>query len=391
MRPRPTIRLRLTALYALLVFLAGGLLLAVSYALLDRHLHDTLSDAAADGVLRDLRGQYVLALLAVTVMAVLLGWLIAGRALSRLRAIEAAASAVSGESLGRRVALQGPDDELRELANAFDAMLERLDAAFASQKRFVANASHELRTPLTVLRTEVEVALSDSDATAADLRATAEVVREEVMRFEALLESLLALARSEAGALESDEQVDLAETTRRVVERLRHDAAENAVRLSLHAERTMVAGDPDLLEQLVFNLVENAVTHNSRDGFAVVRLGPRGADALLEVTNSGPRVPDEELALLTEPFHRFDRRRPGRGAGVGLSIVRAVATAHGGRLGLAPRDEGGLVAEVVLPGLRDGRARPGLRGSARTRPAPGAPWTEPRAQRGGRRRRSRSR
>ena len=372
MRPRPTIRLRLTALYALLVFLAGGLLLAVSYALLDRHLHDTLSGAAADGILRDLRGQYVLALLAVTVMAVLIGWLIADRALGRLRAIEEAAAAVSGESLGRRVALEGPDDELRELANAFDAMLERLDAAFASQKRFVANASHELRTPLTVLRTEVEVALADPDAPATELRAMAEVVREEVKRFEALLDSLLALARSEAGALERDEQVDLAETARRVVERLRREADQDSVRLSLHAERTLVAGDPDLLEQLVFNLVENAVSHNSGDGFAVVRLGPRGTEAVLEVENSGPRVPEDEVALLTEPFHRHDRRRPGRGAGVGLSIVRAVAGAHGGRLRLAAREEGGLIAEVALPAARGERARPALRGSARTRPAPRA-------------------
>jgi signal transduction histidine kinase len=365
MRPRPTIRLRLTALYALLVFLAGGLLLAVSYALLDGHLHDALSNRAADGVLRDLRGQYVLALVAVTVMAVLLGWLIAGRALRRLREIEAAASAVSGESLSRRVALAGPDDELRELANSFDAMLERLDSAFASQKRFVANASHELRTPLTVLRTEVEVALSDPDATAGDLRATAEVVREETTRFEALLDSLLALARSEAGAIESDEPVDLAETCRRVVDRIRSEAAADGVRLSLHAERVSVQGEPDLLEQLVFNLVENAVAHNCKDGFAVVRLEPRGTEAVLELTNSGPRVPPEEVRLLTEPFHRLDRRRAGRGAGVGLSIVRAVATAHGGRLRLAARDDGGLLAEVVLPAIRAEPARVAAPGSRR--------------------------
>jgi signal transduction histidine kinase len=372
MRPRPTIRLRLTALYALLVFLAGGLLLAVSYALLDGHLHDTLSDRDADTVLRDLRGQYVLALAAITVMAVLLGWLIAGRALSRLRAIEAAASAVSGESLSRRVALDGPDDELRELANSFDAMLERLDSAFASQKRFVANASHELRTPLTVLRTEVEVTLSDPDASAEELRATAEVVREEVTRFEALLDSLLALARSEAGALAGDEPVDLAETARRVVERLRDEAARHEVRVSLHAERVMVAGDPDLLEQLLFNLVDNAVRHNARDGFAELRLGPRGTDALIELTNSGPRVPAAEVELLTEPFQRFDRRRSRHGAGVGLSIVRAVATAHGGKLRLAARDEGGLDAEVVLPAVRDEPGRRARRDSLRLQPAAGA-------------------
>ena len=214
MRPRPTIRLRLTALYAVVVFLAGGLLLAVSYALLDGHLHNTLSDATADDVLAQLRGQYLLALFAVTALAVLLGWVIAGRALAPLRTIATAARAVSGESLTRRVALRGPDDELHELADTFDEMLERLDSAFASQKRFVADASHELRTPLTVLRTEVEVALADPDASAAELRATAEVVREEVKRFEALLDSLLALARSEARALAREEPVDLAEITR---------------------------------------------------------------------------------------------------------------------------------------------------------------------------------
>jgi signal transduction histidine kinase len=387
MRPRPTIRLRLTALYALLVFLAGGLLLAVSYALLDGHLHDTLRDRDADAVLGDLRGQYVLALVAITIMAVLLGWLIAGRALSRLRAIEAAASAVSGESLSRRVALDGPDDELRELANAFDAMLERLDSAFASQKRFVANASHELRTPLTVLRTEVEVALSDPDASVEELRATAEVVREEVTRFEALLDSLLALARSEAGALASAEPVDLAETARRVVERLRDEAARYEVRLSLHAEHALVAGDPDLLEQLLFNLVDNAVRHNTRGGFAEVRLGPRGTEVLLEVANSGPPVPEADVGLLTEPFQRLDRRRSRHGVGVGLSIVRAVTSAHGGRLRLAARDEGGLYAEVVVPAVRAEPGRRVLRDSPRAQRAPGAPATTAQARRAGRSRR----
>ncbi len=225
MRPRPTIRLRLTALYAVMVFLAGGVLLAVSYALLDGHLHNTLSDATADDLLAQLRGQYLVALFAVTALAVLLGWLIAGRALAPLRDIATAARAVSGESLTRRVALRGPDDELHELADTFDEMLERLDSAFASQKRFVADASHELRTPLTVLRTEVEVALADPNASAAELRATAEVVREEVERFEALLESLLALARSEARALAREEPVDVAELARRVVSRLHSEAS----------------------------------------------------------------------------------------------------------------------------------------------------------------------
>jgi signal transduction histidine kinase len=377
MRPRPTIRLRLTALYALLVFLAGGLLLGVSYALLDRHLHDVLADPIADGVLEDLRGQYALALIAITAMAILLGWLIAGRALSRVGAMMSAAGAVSGESLSSRIALEGPDDELRELANSFDDMLERLDSAFESQKRFVANASHELRTPLTVLRTEVEVALADPDASVEQLRATAEVVRDEVQRFEALLDSLLALARSEARALASEESVDLADVTRRVVERLRGEAAAHDVRLSLHAEQVSVAGDPGLLEQLVFNLVDNAVRHNCPDGFAEVRLGPRGSRADLTVTNSGPRLPDDRVELLTEPFQRFDGRRSRRGAGVGLSIVRAVTTAHAGTLELTARDDGGLVVEVLLPAATGERGVRAHRRIGRPRPAQSARSTAP--------------
>jgi signal transduction histidine kinase len=362
MRPRPTIRLRLTVLYSVVVFLGGGLLLAVSYTLLDSHLHTTLSDEAAADVMRQLREQYALALVAVTALAVLLGWVIAGRALTPIRAIVAAAGSVSGDSLSRRVALRGPDDELRELADTFDEMLERLDSAFASQKRFVANASHELRTPLTVLRTEVEVALADPDATVAELRAAAEVVRDEVKRFEALLESLLALARTEARSLARDETVDLAATAERVVARLRPDAGTRDIRLTLDAKPVVVDGDRDLLEQLVFNLVSNAVTHNCAGGFAEVWVGPRGEGAGLRVANTGPRVPADRVERLTEPFERLERRNR-RGAGVGLSIVRAVTNAHGGRLELSPREDGGLVAEVALPGPRAeppaGPRRPG--------------------------------
>ena len=381
MRPRPTIRLKLTALYAVVVFLAGGLLLAVSYALLDGHLHNTLSDAAADDLLAQLRDQYVLALFAVTAFAVLLGWVIAGRALAPLRAIATAARAVSGDSLTRRVALRGPDDELRELADTFDEMLERLDSAFASQKRFVADASHELRTPLTVLRTEVEVALADPDASAAELRATAEVVREEVQRFEALLESLLALARSEARALATEEPVDLADIARRVVSRVQPEAAMDDVLLTVKPQSAIVNGDRGLLEQLVFNLVDNAVTHNCSGGFAEVWAGPRGEMAALRVVNSGARVPDESVQLLTEPFHRLERRRDRRGAGVGLSIVRAVAAAHGGRLELTAREDGGLVADVELPAVRASRGpRRVGRGSSRELRSPAGTSQESSAQ-----------
>jgi signal transduction histidine kinase len=381
MRPRPTIRLRLTALYAVLVFLAGGLLLAVSYALLDGHLHNTLRDATADDVLAQLRGQYLLALFAITALALLMGWVIAGRVLAPLRAIATAARGVSGDSLTRRVALQGPDDGLRELADTFDEMLERLDSAFASQKRFVADASHELRTPLTVLRTEVEVALADPNATAAELRATAEIVREEVQRFEALLDSLLALARSEARALARHEPVDMADITRSVVSRLQSEAKARAVELAVEQHSVVVDGDRGLLEQLVFNLIENALTHNYSRGVAKVWVGPRGDRAALRVTNSGPRVPEASVQLLTEPFHRVERRRDRRGAGVGLSVVRAVAAAHGGRLELSARADGGLVADVELPAVRAPRgSRRWSTGSPGPGQSPGGSSPEPSAQ-----------
>jgi signal transduction histidine kinase len=252
-------------------------------------------------------------------------------------------------------------------------MLERLDSAFASQKQFVADASHELRTPLTVLRTEVEVALADPDASAAELRATAEVVREEVRRFEALLESLLALARSEARALGREEPVDIAELTRRVVARLQSEATLRDVLLTVDTEPAVVNGDLGLLERLIFNLVDNALAHNCSGGFAEVRVGLRGDSAALTVTNTGPLVPDASVRLLTEPFHRLEGRRDRRGAGVGLSIVRAVAAAHGGRLELSARQDGGLVADVELPAVRAPRGPRLLgRGSSRESRPPGS-------------------
>jgi signal transduction histidine kinase len=366
MRPRPTIRLRMTALYAGLFLVAGALLLGVSYGLLDRHLHRTLSDPVAADVLAQLRGQYLLALLAVTAFAILLGWVVAGRALRPIREIVGAARTVSGESLDRRVDLDGPDDELRELAQTFDGMLARLEAAFASQRRFVANASHELRTPLTVLRTEVEVALADPDASAEDLRAMAEVVRAEVRRSEALIDSLLALARSEAGAVSREDPVDLADVARSAVREISGPARERGIAVKLDAESVEVRGDSSLLEQLVHNLAENAVVHNHDGGFARMVIGADDRRALIRVENSGPQIPIDTAPTLLEPFERLARRRGSRtGAGVGLSIVRAVALAHGGDVELRARPGGGLAVEVWISArsARDYGADASARGS----------------------------
>ena len=236
--PRPTVRLRLTLLYAGVFLLAGAALLTVSYILVRNnltadHVHGRVRPAdqlrravqqeVADDALSRLRVQYALALAAMTALSVLLGWLVAGRALRPLQRITAAARRVSQDTLDERIALEGPRDELKELADTFDAMLERLSGAFASQRRFVANASHELRTPLTVMRTELEVTLADPEASNAELRSMAEAVHDALDRTERLVQSLLTLARSE-GAITRRDPLDLAGAARTALEHTARDA-----------------------------------------------------------------------------------------------------------------------------------------------------------------------
>lgn len=371
---RLSIRARLTALYAALFGLAGAALLGVSYWLVARHFERTLPSAVADQTLADLRGQYALALLGTLLVAVALGWLVAGRVLRPLSAITATARRVSQDRLDERIALGGPDDELRELADTFDEMLDRLGAAFASQRRFVANASHELRTPLTVLRSEVDVALADPQAGVDELRAMGETVREATIECEQLLESLLTLARSEAG-VERREPVDLVVAARRAIETRAHEAAERAVDVTIAAPAAplVVDGDPRLLERLVANLVDNAVRHNEPGGWARVELTRGGDELQLAVTNGGAPVPDASAARLVEPFQRLARRGDGPpGAGLGLSIVRSVAAAHGGTVAVGARPGGGLEVAVRLP---VSTARPGspVASSATSRPGSRAP------------------
>ena len=383
MHLRPTLRLRLTALYTALFLGAGGLLLGVSYLLLENHLGRTLPSDVAGEALATIREQYGLALLGVTILATLLGWLMAGRALAPLRGIAATARGVSGNSLDRRIQPRGPDDEVRELARTLDGMLSRLDTAFAGQRRFVANASHELRTPLTVMRTELDVALSDPDASAADLRRAAEVVADEVVRCQALIDSLLLLARSEAEAIHRDERSDLEQLARSVAARLRPLAQERGVKLSVSTEPAVVAGEGRLLEEALRNLVENALLYNAPGGFASLDVRVAEGEATVRVENSGPLVPPEAAASLLEPFQRLDGPSDGgAGAGVGLSIVRAVVRAHGGSIALESRRQGGLGIELRLPlPATGGSASPGdgaaptgsrhrLRGGDRSAPRP---------------------
>src|SRR5918911_3996872 len=293
---RPTIRLRMTLLYAVVFFVAGALLLSVSYALVrnnltgtaglrglspdDYALHEAVQREVADDALGKLRTQYAVALAALTALSVLLGWAVAGRVLRPLQRITATAQRVSQDNLDERIDLQGPRDELKELADTFDGMLERLSGAFASQRRFVANASHELRTPLTVIRTELEVALADPDATTDDLRAMAETVRDATLATERLIQALLTLARSDGGVSRRD-PADLADGARLAIEQAAAEAADRGLDMRSTLEPAPVRGDRRLLERLVANLVENAVRHNRDGGGGEGRTrrgggGPRG-------------------------------------------------------------------------------------------------------------------
>jgi signal transduction histidine kinase len=286
----------------------------------------------------------------MTIAAGAFGWVLAGRMLKPLRDITGAARELSVANLHERIALEGPRDELKELGDTFDGMLGRLETAFASQRRFVANASHELRTPLAIMRAQIDVALSEPGVTRTELVATSRVVRDAVDRCERLLDGLLVLARSDRG-LEAAEQVDLAGSAERALDLVSAAAAERGIELRSSLGAAPVRGDPALLDRLVANLVENAVAYNGPSGWVEVTTKNGGPTASVRVTNSGPRVPPERLPYLFEPFQRLSRERTdsGRGAGLGLSIVRSVARAHGGEVSARARTEGGLAVEVELP------------------------------------------
>ena len=379
---RPTVRLKMTALYAGVFFVAGALLLSVSYMLVrnnltdtanlrglspaDYALHEAVQREVAEDALGKLRTQYAIALAALTGLSVLLGWAVAGRMLRPLQRITATAQRVSQDNLDERIGLDGPRDELKELADTFDGMLERLSRAFASQRRFVANASHELRTPLSVIRTEVDVTLADPDATNADLREMAETVRDATIATERLIQALLTLARSEGGIVRRD-AADLAEGARAALAQTAQEATDLGLDVRSELGPAPVQGDRPLLERLVANLVENAVRHNRPGGLVEVRTAQAAGRSVVEVRNDGAVVPAEAVGSLLEPFQRLDRGARGDGAGLGLSIVRSVAEAHGGSVELRARPSGGLVVRVSLPARE--RANPDTELTSRDYPA----------------------
>jgi signal transduction histidine kinase len=368
-----TIRARLTLVYGGLFLFAGILLLVATYALVSRQLpgssnamiglngkvtgtpgltpeHDPLSQVAQetrDDALTALLTQGGIALAIVGAAAIAIGWLIAGRVLQPLDQMTRAARRIADapatdRGLHERIALEGPQDEVKRLADTFDLMLERLDQSFDGQRRFIANASHELRTPLTINRTVLEIAVGRKGATT-DVHQLGEILLEINSRHERLIDGLLTLAKSdrELGELS---YVDLADV-------VTHVAAQHPTVTASPGEAPTM-GNAVLLERLVQNLVENGVRHNVPDGWAQVTSDTRPDGSVqLVVTNTGPVVPPYEVPGLFEPFHRLtaDRQATRTGAGLGLSIVRAVARAHGGHVHAQPRDGGGLIVTVTLP------------------------------------------
>jgi signal transduction histidine kinase len=379
--PPPTIRLRMTLLYGLVFLVSGAVLLTIGYELVRHNLNNggdyrnelrklfgappprpfgfqpgSAGARYVDAIRAQLRAdalhrllvEYIFALGGMTIVSVVAGWLLAGRALRPLRAITSTARRVSGENLGERIALKGPADELKELADTFDGMLTRLDGAFGSQRHFVANASHELRTPLAIMRTELDVSLADPDATVDELRRMGEAVRDTVDRCERLIEGLLMLARSEA-ATGREERVDLAALAADCITDLRARAEEAHVEVRDELAPAWTSGEPALLERMIANLIDNGIRHNVPGGWLRVTTRADRGRVRVTVANGGARIDPANASTLTEPFRRLDRGAGG--FGLGLSIVRSVVDAHHGTLELSAPDEGGLTVQIELPAV----------------------------------------
>jgi hypothetical protein len=365
-------------LYGGLVLLVGVSLLFTSILLLDRainrvdlfntndyvyvrgphgRLHpvlpSTLRDQAHSSAGHDLLFTGLIFFGIVVVIGSVGGYLLAKQALRPIAKLTQTARALSTETLDQRINLGGPDDELRELADTFDDMLARLDAAFESQRLFVANASHELRTPLSVIRTELEVTLSDPGSDEAELRRMGEVVASATERAQRLVASLLTLARLQAvesGQLEVREPIDIAALIPDVIDAVSVEAGEKGISIETEVDPAVTVGDPRLLERLIGNLVENGIRHNVPNGWLRVTTGQTAERVWVHVANGGTRIAQADVQHLFEPFRRGGRVRTAtRGAGLGLAIVRLIVDAHHGKLQAMAPPFGGLAIRIELP------------------------------------------
>jgi signal transduction histidine kinase len=324
--------------------------------------------------LRQLVEQSGIALAIMAALSIVLGWFAAGRVLRPLRTLNERARAISASNLHKRLALTGPDDELKQLANTFDDLLGRLEASFQAQRQFVANASHELRSPLALARTIGEVALSDPEATVESLQASHRRVLAAGKQQERLIDALLTLARSERG-FDRRDPFDLATSTGKVLATCRPEADRRGVYVHATLQPAETAGDPRLAERLVANLIDNALRHNLPAGGRIdVITTIRDGRAVISVANSGAPVAPDEVERLFQPFQRLGSERTdhGEGLGLGLSIVQAIATAHDATLTARAQPTGGLEIEIGFP-LAEARAKDAALGhEAETRPpAPG--------------------
>ena len=315
-----------------------------------------LGDVVITQRVADLHQLIIESAIALALMAILstaLGWVVAGRVLRPLRTMTTTTQEISEANLNRRLAMSGPPDELRQLADTIDGLLARLEGAFDAQRRFVANASHELRTPLTAVRALLEMVLSDPRATVDTFRATCEQVLEESEQEEQLIDALLTLAQGQRG-IDHAETFDLAAVVREVMDSREGVATASGLTVSHSLEPATISGDARLVARLASNLVDNAIGHNVPGGRLSVRVRATET-ATLSVTNTGPAVPAEAVERILQPFQRVAGDRTGHrdGLGLGLSIVAAIAGAHDAALSVGARPEGGLDVEVRFP-LRAG-------------------------------------
>jgi len=370
-----TVGVRFTILYAVVFLLSGAGLLGLTFLLsggtvsstspagtapgpddpaaAQRHiaaLQDELAAVHAHQNRQLLAGSLV-ALVVMAVVSLVLGRLLAKRVLRPLRLITSATRRITADSLDRRLAVTGPADEVKDLAGTIDDLLERLEESFTAQRRFVANASHELRTPLSTMRAALDVAVAKPDP-AASTMALAGRLRTQLDRVDHLLDGFLVLARAQHGALADAGRVDVGDLIGTALRERSADAAAKDLTVTVDVPPELTAyGSPALLARLVENVVDNAVTHNADGGWVTVTGYAAGAETALTVETGGPVLDQREVDRLARPFERLGGERTGS-SGLGLSIVAAVATAHGGALDLRARPEGGLCVSVTLPAAR---------------------------------------